>query len=179
MLWFALQVRQQYERLSAISLSNRGFEAYLPVYESRRQWCDRVKRIALPLFPGYVFCRFDPSRRLLVMTSPGVIRVVGLGRTPAPVDDAELTAVRTAADSGLDVQPWRYLSSGQRVRIEAGALRGVEGIFVEHKKQCRLIVSVELLQRSIAVEVDASWVSPLAGTVPRRPDRDFACSSAA
>jgi transcription antitermination factor NusG len=162
-VWFAVQVKQRYERIAATALSSKGFATYVPLYERRRQWWDRAKTMQLPLFPGYVFSSFDPAHRMPILTSPGVIGVVSCGRIPAPVDEAELAAVRAIVDSSLQAEPWEYLNSGQRVRIHAGALRGIEGIVVECKNRGRLIVSIDLLQRSVAVEIDGRWVSPIGG----------------
>jgi transcription antitermination factor NusG len=160
-LWFALQVKQRYEQLTATILRNKGYEEFLPLYKCRRRWSDRQKQLDLPLFPGYLFCKLDPNNRLPILTTPGVILVVGIGKTPVPVDENEIAAVRSIVSSQLAAQPWTFLRAGQRVRIDHGPLRGVEGLFLNHKNQCRLVVSVTLLQRSVAVEVDSDWLTPL------------------
>jgi transcription antitermination factor NusG len=139
----------------------KGYEEFLPVYQSRRRWSDRVKSVELPLFPGYVFCRLNVEYRLPILTIPGVLHFVGLGRVPVPIDDAEVADLQTAVRCGLEVGPWPYLDVGQRVRLEAGPLAGLEGILVEQRKQHRIVVSVSLLQRSVAVEIEADWVTPL------------------
>jgi transcription antitermination factor NusG len=160
-LWFALQVRQQSEKLAASALRNKGYEEFLPLYKCRRHWSDRIKLIDHPLFPGYLFCRLDPQNRLPVLTTVGVIQIVGIGKTPVPVDDAEIRAVQAIVESRLPVQPWPFLCAGQQVRLQGGPLRGLEGIFVSYKNEYRLVVSVTLLERSVAVEVDCDWVVPL------------------
>ncbi len=168
--WYALCVRARHERIAWSVLQNKGYETYLPLYRSRRKWSDRITELELPLFPGYVFCRFDPSdRRVPILTTPGVQHIVGAGRSPLPVDESELAAVRAVIASGLAAEPWPYLKAGHRVRIDAGALEGLEGILVEVKKHHRLVISVTLLQRSVAVEIDRTWVSPVAPVLRARP----------
>ncbi len=159
--WFALQTRCRYESFVAKQLCHKSYEILLPLYECRRRWSDRIKELELPLFPGYVFCRFNPLDRLPILVTPGVIRVVGIGKVPMPVDDAEMAAIQTALQSGLPRQPWPFLQIGQRVRVECGPLCGLEGILVDFKGRHRLVLSVTLLQRSVAVEVDGAWVIPI------------------
>lgn len=161
LLWFALVVRSQHEKIVASVLQDKGYEKFLPLYSIRRRWSDRMKRLMLPLFPGYVFCRFDLNNRLPILVTPGVLQIVGAGKAPLPVDGNEIAALRTIVTSGLQSEPWPYLKLGQRVRIAQGALEGVEGILTSVKKPFRLVVSVTLLQRSVAIEVDQNWVSPL------------------
>jgi transcription antitermination factor NusG len=152
--WFAVWVKGRCEQEAASHLRARGYNPYLPTYFERRQWSDRVRMAELPLFPGYLFCRFDPQDRLPILTAPGVIQILGVGKTPLPVADAEVEAIQAIAQSGLPKRPWPYLQVGQRVRIGSGALRGVEGILIEIRGEHRLVVSVELLRRSVAVEID-------------------------
>jgi transcription antitermination factor NusG len=115
----------------------------------------------LPLFPGYVFCRLDPRYRLPILTVPGVLHFIGIGRVPAPIDDTEIAAIQSAVQSGLRIEPSAYLDVGNKVRLEEGPLAGLEGIVVEVRKQCRVVLSLTLLKRSVAVEVDREWLSPL------------------
>jgi transcription antitermination factor NusG len=159
--WFALRVKSRCEKLVATVAHNKGFEEFLPLYQCRHRWSDRVKSVELPLFPGYVFCRLNAEYRLPILTIPGVLHFVGLGRIPVPIDDAEVAAIQTAVRSGLQIEPWPFLTVGQKVRVEVGALAGLEGILVELRKQRRIVVSVSLLQRSIGVEIEADWVRPL------------------
>lgn len=161
--WFALRVKSRYEKLAATMAHNKGFEEFLPLYQCRRRWSDRFKSVDLPLFPGYLFCRLNPEYRLPILTIPGVLHLVGLGRMPVPIDDAEVAAIQTAVRSGLGVEPWPFLDVGQRVRLEDGPLAGLEGILVERRKQHRIVVSVTLLKRSVGVEIEADWVRPLDG----------------
>ena len=161
--WFALRVQHQHEKAVAQHLTAEGLETFLPLYRTRRIWSDRVKELELPLFSGYVFCRLPFSRRLLILTTPGVRSIVGFGSGPAPVRDEEITGLKTMMASGLPVRPWPYLKIGQRVRIERGPLLGLEGILLQFKGSWRLVMSVEILQRSVAVEVDRLAVRPAAG----------------
>jgi transcription antitermination factor NusG len=159
--WFALQVRTRWENSAAMLLSGKGYQTLLPTYETSKRWNGRVKRLKAPLFPGYVFCQFDALNRLPILVTPGVISVVGRGRVPLPVDDAEITALQTVVSSGLSTEPWPYLEIGQRIRIESDALKGLEGILIKFKGNHRIVVSVSLLRRSVALEIDRNCVSPL------------------
>ena len=159
--WFAVRVKPQAERVVATVARHKGFEEFLPLYKARRRWSDRFKWLDLPLFPGYIFCRLKDESRLPILTIPGVLHFVGIGKTPVPIDDAEVDAIRTAVHSGLWAEPCPFLDVGQRVRIEEGPLTGVEGLLIEVRKKQRIVVSVSLLKRSIAVEIERYWVRPL------------------
>jgi len=145
----------------ALMARNKGFEEFLPLYRARRRWSDRQKETEFPLFPGYVFCRLDPQHRLPILTIPGVVHVVGIGKTPVPIEEREITAIQAAVRSGLSAEPWPFLEAGQRVRLEEGPLAGLEGILVGSAKQHRIVVSVTLLKRSVAVAIERHWVRPL------------------
>ena len=162
--WFALHVRSNFERVSSTILESKGLEVYYPSFRSRRRWSDRVKEVEQPLFPGYVFCRFDPHQRLPILTTPGVLSVIGVAKTPAPIDESEITAVQKLVLSGQATRPWPFLSVGQRVLIEKGSLAGVEGILLETRNQYRIVVSISLLQRSVAAEIDVDMIRPLRAT---------------
>jgi len=159
--WFALRVKSRAEKIVAAAASHKGFEKFLPLYCCRRRWSDRFTSVELPLFPGYVFCRLDPAHRLPLLTIPGVIHFVGIGRMPVPIDDSEIGAIQCAMRSGLWAEPFPFLNVGQRVLLNAGPLAGVEGYLVEVRKQHRIVISITLLQRSVAVEIDRDWVTPL------------------
>jgi len=159
--WFALHVRTRYEKNVASVLDGKGYEWFLPTYISRRRWSDRTKELEVPLFPGYLFCRFNPLERLPILKTPGMISIVGSARMPIPVDASEIIALRTLVNSDVPRQPWPFLKVGQRVRIEYGALAGLEGILLQIKGRDRIILSVSLLQRSVAAEVDSSWITPI------------------
>jgi transcription antitermination factor NusG len=137
----------------------------LPCYKSRRRWSDRFKEIVLPLFPGYVFCQLDLSNRLPIVTTPGVNSIVGAGNIPTPIDEAEIRAIQAVVDSGHRSAPWPFLRIGQRVTVNSGPLCGLEGILVDFRRRSHLVLSVTLLQRSIAVQVESGSVMPL----PEKP----------
>jgi len=159
--WFALRVRSRHEHTVATHLQGRGYESFLPLYKCRHRWSDRFKEIELPLFPGYVFCKFNFLNRLPVLSIPGVVHVVGVARTPVPIDESEIAAIQAAVKSGLPSQPWPFLTIGQKVRIEYGPLCGLEGVLLSFRGHRRLVLSVTLLQRSVAVQVDEAWVQPI------------------
>ena len=164
--WYALQLRSRFEKVVAMHLRGKGYEEYLPVYSSRRQWSDRVKQIELPLFPGYIFCKFDINDRLPLLVIPGVISVVGFGGVPMPVPEAEIAAVERIVTSGTKYGPWPSIAAGQPVVVRYGPLRGLEGLVVEVKKNYHLIVSVKMLQRSVSVEIDRDCVAPISDSHP-------------
>jgi transcription antitermination factor NusG len=158
--WFALQVRSQRETHVADQLSAKGYESFLPLYTCRKRWSDRIKKIELPLFPGYLFCRFDPYDRLPILKTPWLLRIVGFNHIPSPVDDDEIGSVRILIASGAAAQPWPFACVGEGVRIESGPFRGVTGVLTQIKGNNKLVVSITLLQRSVAVEVDSALVAP-------------------
>ncbi|HSW51501.1 MAG TPA: UpxY family transcription antiterminator [Bryobacteraceae bacterium] len=157
--WFALTVKPNHEKAAAQALQSRSLEVFLPLYRARRRWSDRIKELELPLFAGYVFCRFPGSQRARALATPGVTSVVGFGNKPAAVPEAEINSVRTLVSSGLPLSPWPFLRVGERVRIEAGPLAGVEGILSQVKDAWRVVVNVEILQRSVAAEVERDVVA--------------------
>ena len=159
--WFAIRVKSRCEKMVASIAHHKGFEEFLPLYYCRRRRSDRFKTVELPLFPGYVFCRLDPQYRLPLLVSPGVLHFVGIGKIPAPIDDEEMSAIQCVLQSGSKVEPWPYLQVGQRVSVEYGPLAGVEGLLIEAHKQHRVVVSVTLLRRSVAAEIERDWVRPV------------------
>lgn len=160
-LWFGVRVRPCREALAASGLRAKGYQELAPTYTSRRRWSDRHKDIALPLFPGYVFCRFDPRYRLPILTTPGVVGVVGIGPTPQPVSEVEMAGIRALVQSGLMAQPFPFVKQGDRVRIAEGPLTGTEGLIVTVQESCRLVVSISLLQRSVSIEIARHWARPI------------------
>jgi len=160
--WFALQVRTKHELGVSDFLRGRGYQPFLPLCRRRKVWSDRIKVVETPLFPGYLFCRVNIQDRLPVLTAPGVMRIVGYNRLPIPVDEAEINAIQTIAGSGLPHQPWPFLHIGDQVEIELGPLKGLRGILVEMRGAHRLVLSVTLLRRSVAVEIDSEFVKSLA-----------------
>jgi transcription antitermination factor NusG len=167
--WFAVQTRSRHEHVVTAQLQGKGYEPFLPLCKSRRRWSDRVKEIELPLFPGYLFCRFDPSDRLPILIIPGVVQIVGVGKKPVAIDEKEISGIQTVVQSGLPRQAWSFEQIGQRARVEYGPLSGLEGTLVNVKGRHRLILSITLLQRSVAVEIDESWVSPSSPSVHLNP----------
>jgi transcription antitermination factor NusG len=159
--WFALQTRSRWEATTAGLLRGKGLETLLPTYTTKRKWSDRFKVVESPLFPGYVFCRFDVHNRLPVLITPGVISVVGRGKTPIAVDDAEILSIQAAIGSGIHMEPWPYVEIGERVRIKDDVLDGMEGILTSFKGSHRVVISVALLRRSVALEIDRSRITPL------------------
>jgi transcription antitermination factor NusG len=159
--WFAILVRTCREKTASLFLEGAGYECYLPVAHSTHRWSDRTKEFEEPLFPGYLFCRMDPHNRLPVLRSPGVIQIVGAGKTPIAIEEEEIGAIQQVVKSGLPAMPWPYLQIGSMARIAAGPLSGLTGIVVKIKSGLKLVLSVNLLQRSIAVEVNREWLSPM------------------
>jgi len=164
--WFALRVKPQHEKPVARHLSTAGLESFLPLYRTRRAWSDRTKELELPLLAGYVFARFGLPERVTALRIPGVHHLVGFGRGPTPVPEEEIATLKRMVASGLPIQPWPYLRIGDWVRIVRGPLREIDGILVQVKSCWRVVVSVHLLQRSVAAEVDRLAVVP---TKPIRP----------
>jgi transcription antitermination factor NusG len=156
--WFALQVKPNHECSVACALTAKGQELYLPLYRKKRRWSDRMKESEFPLFPGYVFCRFAPASRVPILTTPGVIRIVGFGGRAVPVDPEELAAVRSLAASGLTPEPVPYPAAGARVLLASGPLKGAAGKLLEINSKKKFVVSITLLRRFLAVEADPDWV---------------------
>jgi transcription termination/antitermination protein NusG len=159
--WVALVVRPQAERRVQAGLANAGIESFVPWHRVRRRWSDRLKVLEQNLFPGYVFCRSTFAERLLVMNQPGVKQVVGFNHQPALIPDSEVSALRRTVTSELPMGPWPFLRAGQRVRIEHGVLAGLEGNLARDSPNWRVVISIEALQRSVAVEVDRDMICPV------------------
>jgi transcription antitermination factor NusG len=159
--WWAVYTRHQHEKSVVENLSANDIETFLPVYKVVRQWKDRRKQISLPLFPCYVFVCGSCERRTQVLSAPGVFSIVSVAGRPAPIPAAQIDAIRRAVGSSLHVEPHPFLHCGDWVRIKSGPLMDVEGVLIRKKGSYRLILSAELLQKSMAVEVDAFSVEPL------------------
>src|SRR5579864_9594822 len=153
--WFAVYTRHQHEKTVGQILSSRGFEAFVPLYKTAHQWKDRIKPLSLPLFPCYLFVRGDLRRRLDIVTTPGDHAVLSSAGLPAPIPPKEIEAIRRVMESGLRLEPHPFLNCGVSVRVKAGPLVGLRGILVRKKTVHRLVLSVEMLGKSAAVEVDA------------------------
>lgn len=166
--WYAVQVRLRYERLVAHILENKGFELFLPLHICRSKWSDGYVEVEEPVFPGYLFCKLDFSRRLMpLLTTPGFVRILGFGRQPCAVPEDEIERVRLIVDSGIAVHPSPVPKVGDLVRLHSGPLKGLEGTLISVKKRHRLVVSVSLLQRAVAVEVDEEYLHPARETHPQ------------
>jgi transcription antitermination factor NusG len=159
--WFALQVRTRWESSTAVLLEGKGYRTLLPTYKARKSWRGSTREASTPLFPGYVFCEFDAQKRLPILVTPGVLSVVSAGRVPLPVDENEIANIQTVVSSGCKAEPWPYLEVGQKIRVENHSLRGIEGILIQLKGNHRVVVSVSLLRRSVALEIDRWSVSPM------------------
>lgn len=159
--WYAIYTRSQQERLVEQGLRAKGYQSFSPFYRTLRRWWDRTKVLDMPLFPSYVFCEMDPNVRLPVLTTPGVVFIVGNGKVPKPIDETEIQSIRAMLNSGLSVQPWQFLKAGHKVRIQAGPLAGAIGRLVRARDRRRLVVSVSLLQRAVSVELDQESVEPI------------------
>ena len=174
--WWVLYTRHQHEKTVAEMLSAKGFEVFLPLYESMRRWKDRSKMLSLPLFPCYVFVRGGIHRRLQVVTTPGVHMILFHGERVATIPGVEIEAIRKVVEGPYRVEPHPFLKCGERVRVTHGSLLGVEGVLVRKKNLYRLVLSVDMMAKSVAVEIDAADVEPVGvrGTAEIQPVRQFA-----
>lgn len=171
--WYALQVWSRKESYVSGHLQGLGYECFLPTYKCQRKWSDRIKESEQPLFPGYLFSRFEFENRRSLVMSPGVMQIVGNGKTPLPVADAEIQRIQMAVASEAPRQPWPYVEVGERVRVTYGSLSGLEGILINLRGSHRVVLSITLLQRSVAVEVDQAWIKPVDPKTPTAA-REFA-----
>ena len=160
--WYAIHTRYRHESSVSELLSSKGYSILYPSYKTVRKWKRRSVIVRMPLFPGYVFCNLDVHDRLPVLITPGVVRIVGAGKIPVPVDDREIRSIETAMRADAHAQPYPYLRPGREVEIPEGPLRGLTGTIVSMKNNYRMVVSVTLLQRSMAVEIEAHWLRRLA-----------------
>jgi transcription antitermination factor NusG len=156
--WYAVYTSSRHEKRVAQLLNARDVSCYLPLYSTVRQWQDRRKKVELPLFPGYVFVQIALRSRLQVLTIPGVVQIVSFDGQPSPVSDAEMDALRSGLAKGAQFRPHPYLKVGNRVRVRRGPLEGIQGILLRRKDSFRLVLSVDLIMRSVSVEVDEADV---------------------
>jgi len=170
--WCAVYTRHQHEKTVAEMLQVKGFEVFLPLYDSMRRWKDRKKILSLPLFPGYVFVKGAIEQRLPVLTTPGVHMIISRGERIATIPEGEIEAIRRSIEGKLRVEPHPFLRCGERVRVIRGSLEGVEGVLTRKKNLFRLVLSVEMLAQSVAVEIDALDVMPVMqrNVVPMYPE---------
>lgn len=167
--WYAAYTSANHEKRVAEQLVQKGIENFLPLYESVRRWKDRRVRLQMPLFPGYVFVRLPLSEKLKVLQVGGVARLIGFGDRPVSLPDEEMESLRRGAGEAVRMEPHPYLTEGRRIRIMRGPLTGMEGILVRKKGGMRLVLSIDLIMRSIAVDVDAVDVLPIG----RQPRQEF------
>jgi transcription antitermination factor NusG len=154
--WYAAYTRHQHEKSAAQLLTRKGFEVLLPLYRSRSRWSDRTQSVLLPLFPNYLFVQCDLDSRVRVLQTAGVCWFVSNAGVPADVSEAEIEMVRRVVEAPVTVQPHSFLDRGDRVRVLRGPLTGLTGILTRVKNQCRVIISLELLRKSAAIEIDLS-----------------------
>jgi transcription termination/antitermination protein NusG len=170
--WHAIHTRYQHEKTVVRALSNKGHDVFLPLYTAVRLWRRRPTELQLPLFPGYLFIQGGMDRQMQILSTPGIIGIVKLGGLPAVVPQEQIAAVRRLVENSSQVEPHAFLQCGDRVRVISGSLNGVEGILIRTKGNYRLVVSMQLLGRSAAVEIDISRVQricqPLLAARPRR-----------
>ncbi len=176
--WFALLVKPRHEKAVSAALRSKHYEVFLPLRSVRRKWSDRYKVVEMPLLAGYAFCRFESCDKVHILSTPGVRKVVGWGTKPVPVEEDEIEALQTVMRAGLAASPCPFLRTGQAVRIDRGPLSGLSGLLLKSQGQSRFVVSITLLRRSIAVEVEQDWISPAyeledgrVGPVEREPLR--------
>ena len=158
--WFAIQTRSRHEKVVQGQLVMRNVEHFLPMTRKLSQWTDRKKKIKVPLFAGYCFARFALADRLPVLESKGVVRVVGRAGRPEPIPDVEIESLRELINNSSNFVYHPYLREGMLVQVISGPLQGVNGRLIREARQCRLVVSISLIQRAVAVEIDADCVAP-------------------
>jgi transcription antitermination factor NusG len=157
--WFALRVKSHFEKAVASAAHQKGFEEFLPLYRNDQRWSDRSKSVELPVFPGYVFCRLEPEQRFPLLTIPGVLHMIGLGKNPVPIEDTEIAAIRSVVRHRLRVEPWPLVEAGKQVRLGSGPLGGIKGFLIEDKNPHRIVVNLPALKRAVAVNIQDDWLA--------------------
>lgn len=155
MLWYALRVRTKCEKVAESALIQRDIVNYLPLYRTITQWSDRVKTNFVPLFPGYIFAKFDRQKLYSLSTIPDFMYIVGRGNVPEPLDELEITAVKQLVSMGTGIVPWPFCTAGELVEVIRGPLAGLQGVYLRTKSEDRLIISIPLLQRSVSTEIES------------------------
>jgi transcription antitermination factor NusG len=158
--WYATYTCSRHEKCVAQQMESRAIKCFVPTYRSVRRWKDRRKELSLPLFPGYVFVNLEWRDRLKVLEIPGVVQILSFNGKPAELPDHEIEMLRRRFDRNMTIQPHPYLRKGCRVQVVSGPLAGLEGILVRRKDRCRLVLSIDLIMRSVSVEVDEGDVEP-------------------
>ena len=169
--WYVLRVKNRHEKGVAQSLEAKGYDRFLPLYQTRRRVFGKRSDAQLPLLPGYVFCRLNITDRLPVLVIPGVFHILQAGKLFPAVDESEILALQEVVSSGLYAMPWPFLKAGQLVQLEEGPLRGLTGLLISVDDKPKVVVSVTLLQRSVAVEIDRRWVQPISSPAGVRTRR--------
>jgi transcription antitermination factor NusG len=159
--WYAAYTAPRHEKRVSLQMQERQVDCFLPLYKSIRRWKDRRKELELPLFPGYVFVHLALRDRLQVLQLPGVVQLVSFQGKPASLPDSEVEALRSGLAANMGMQPHPYLRVGRRVRVRSGSVAGVEGILLRRKQKFRVVISIELIQRSVAIEVDEADIEPV------------------
>lgn len=167
--WYAVHTRHQHEKMVAATLLGKGFEVFLPTYNAVHRWSDRNRQVTLPLFPGYLFFANEIDRWLQIVSTPGVNGIIKVGNVPAEISHEEICAIRRMVESTLRVEPHPFLRDGDLVRIKAGPLAGLEGIVSRKKDALRLVLSIQILGQSAAVEIDGYVVERVQGLRPLIP----------
>ena len=175
--WYAVYTRSRHEKHVREQCERRSIEAFLPLYETVHRWKDRRMRVQLPLFPSYIFVRIDLNKRLDVLQIPGVACLVGFSGQPVSLREEEIDALQKGLSDGVCAMPHPYLAMGRRVLIKAGPLAGLEGILLRHKGNLRVVLSIDLLQRSIAVQADVANLEPVPGKPVPRLQEQLRCVS--
>ncbi len=160
--WYALYTAPRHEKRVADQIQQQGVACFLPLYRSVRRWKDRRKEVALVLFPGYVFVRMALQHRLRVLQLTGAVRLVTFNGQPVSLPDAEIESLQSHLSVSGNLEPHPYLSVGRRVRVRSGPLKGLKGIILRTKDRCRIVVSIDLIMRSVAIEVDGGDVEFIA-----------------
>lgn len=169
--WYATYTRSRHEKVVAEALEKRSVEHFLPLYETVRTWKNGRFKVQLPLFPGYLFVHIALCDRLQVLRVPGVVRLVGFNGVPAALPQDEIEIMRNALRKGIEAEPHPYLRVGQRVRITSGPMEGLQGILLRRRGRPRVVVSVDLIMRSVALDIDAAQVEPVKMNLPARAAR--------
>ena len=159
-LWYAIHTRSRHEKFVRDQFAAKDITYLLPLHHKRSKWKDRIKMIEEPLFRGYIFAHFALQQKLPILQTAGVVRLVGLNGGPAPVPEEQIEAIRKMVECELPYDPHPYLKEGMRVRVARGPLQGAEGILIEKKKNYRLVVSIDLIQKAVAVDIDSADVEP-------------------
>lgn len=164
--WYALYTRHQHEKMAADLLAKKDFHVFLPLYEATRRWKDRLKKLSLPLFPSYVFVKGGLDRQLQIMMTPGVHSIIAHGGRAAAIPEEQIEAIKRMVEGPLRTEPHPFLNCGDRVRVKCGPLEGIEGILVRKKNLTRLVLSIEMLMKSVAVEIDGWMVERVGSDKP-------------